>query len=140
MNKRKKKKGLTTTTKKVVVNPILAKARSLRSSLLRRVKSSELKSQTPTIKELELWLTKPNYICYYSLEPLDFSNITVDHKIPLNRNGDNTLDNLCICSATMNTAKGSLTEKEFRELLELIKNWEDGGERLIRRLKQGFFG
>lgn len=136
MPKKNKKKGVNGSKKPI--NPILAKARSLRSSLLRRVKT-ELKESTPTIKELEKWLTRSTYICYYSLEPLDFDKITVDHKIPINRNGTNDIENLCICSSNMNTAKGSMTEDEFRSLLELIKNWEDKGEGLLRRLKQGFF-
>lgn len=121
------------------IDPILLKARSLRNSLLGRVPES-LKETTPTIKELHKWLTLPAYICYYSLEPLEFEAINIDHKIPLQRGGTNIIDNLCICSSSYNRAKGTLTEHEFRSLLELIKTWEDKGESLIKRLKQGHFG
>lgn len=137
MSKKRNKKKVNGSKKPI--DPILAKARSLRSSLLRRVKP-EFKEDTPTINELEKWLRRSSYICYYSLEPLTFEQITIDHKVPLNRNGTNKIENLCICSSAMNTAKGSMTEDEFRSLLELIKTWEDGGESIIRRLRQGFFG
>ena len=119
--------------------PILYKARDLRSRLLSRSKDPGIKQTTPTVLELEKWLTKDSYICYYSGIDLKLDEVTVDHKIPLNRGGTNELDNLCICSNHMNTAKGTMTSEEFIELLLLIQKWEDNGARLLRRLKQGYF-
>jgi 5-methylcytosine-specific restriction endonuclease McrA len=121
------------------LNPILIKARDLRSSLLRRSQDPGIKQTTPTVTELEKWLTRDEYICYYSGEILSLNDITVDHKVPISRNGTNELENLCIASHHMNTAKGSLTEKEFVELLLLIQTWENKGIHLLRRLKQGWF-
>lgn len=120
-------------------NPILYKARNLRSRLLARSKDPGIKQTTPTAKELEQWLTKKQYICYYSGEELTIDSLTVDHKIPLNRGGTNEINNLCICSNHMNTAKGTMTSEEFIELLLLINKWDDNGARLLRRLKQGYF-
>jgi 5-methylcytosine-specific restriction endonuclease McrA len=120
-------------------NPVLFKARGLRSRLLSRTKDPGIKQTTPTIPELEKWLTRDQYICYYSGEVLTLDNLTVDHKTPIKRSGTNELSNLCICSNHMNTAKGTMTELEFTELLMLIRKWEDRGERLLRRLKQGYF-
>ena len=120
-------------------NPVLYKARGLRSRLLSRTKDPGIKQTTPTIKELEKWLNRSEYICYYSGVSLTLDELTVDHKTPINRGGTNELDNLCICSNHMNTAKGTMTSNEFIDLLLLIKKWEDGGIRLLRRLKQGYF-
>lgn len=125
MSKRKKKKNKEI---KLVrgkpVDPLLLKARNLRSSLLRRI-SPELKDTTPTVQELYKWLNAPHHTCYYSLQDLKIEDLTVDHKIPLTRNGTNELSNLCYCSASMNSIKGELTEEEFREFLELCKKWDE---------------
>ena len=120
-------------------NPILYKARNLRSRLLARTRDPGIKQTTPTVKELETWLNRDAYICYYSGITLSLNDLTVDHKFPLTRGGTNELDNLCICSNHMNTAKGTMTSEEFMDLLLLVKKWEDGGARLLRRLKQGYF-
>ncbi len=119
--------------------PVLAKARYLRSSLLRRSNDPGIRQTTPTIPELENWLTRDEYICYYSGELLSFDTITIDHKTPVSRGGSNLLENLCIASHHMNTAKGNLTAQEFIDLLLLIQKWEDKGAGLLRRLKQGWF-
>jgi 5-methylcytosine-specific restriction endonuclease McrA len=146
---RKKKKSkkeqpqLTPTgRKKKVLEPTLIRARNLRSSLLKRSKDNEdLKATTPSIEALHKFLSRDNYICYYTLETLTLDTLEVDHKTPLNRGGTNSTDNLCFASSSANKAKGILTAEEFRELLELIKGWNEiGRESLLRRLKQGHFG
>lgn len=138
--RKKKAKSLRVKKKNTkITNPCLIRARNLRASLLRRV-SQKLKQSTPTIEELYKWLNIDEYKCYYSNEILTIDNLTIDHKIPLSRGGTNELNNLCICSRKMNTIKGQLTEEEFNELLELVSKWEDGGESLFRRIRQGFFG
>lgn len=141
--KQKKKRGKKQSNNKPgrprkIIPPELKKARKLRSNLLTRSKgNTELRESAPSISELHKWLNLPNYTCYYSYEPLTIDTLVVDHKIPLARGGTNELDNLCFCSNSMNTIKGSMTEKEFRQLLELVKDWEDGGKNLFGRLQRG---
>ena len=120
--------------------PLLYKARLIRSSLLRRVKDAEIKKQTPTVDEILKWL-EINYpfYCYYSYVALNIDKIVVDHKVPIARGGTNILNNLCICSHHMNTAKGTMTDLEFKQLLCVIEKWEDKGEKILKRLKQGWF-
>lgn len=126
-------------------DPYLLKARNLRQGLLTRTKDLQIKSTTPTTEVLYNWFLQSTPIyCYYSgveLNLLKKSNnkLTVDHKIPLTRGGSNNIDNLCFASHHMNTAKGSLTEQEFKQFLELISSWEDKGITILRRLKQGHF-
>lgn len=131
----KRKKSLKKT------DPLEYKARNIRNRLLSRVKdhSDSRRKTTPTKAEIKRWLSSQDFTCYYSGEALDIFDMHVDHKTPFNRGGTNELDNLCLCTSKMNTAKGGLNEKEFRELLELISSWEDKGERLLRRLRQGFY-
>lgn len=135
-----KRKAKVKVVPKKIINPILLRARSLRSSLLRRI-DPELKHTTPTIDELFNWLNREYYICYYSLEELQLKDLTIDHIQPLTKGGDNSLDNLCFASASMNRIKGPLSEKAFRSLLELVKNWDDDErDSLFKRLKMGHFG
>jgi 5-methylcytosine-specific restriction endonuclease McrA len=98
------------------------------------------KQTTPTTTELYDWLKGSDLRCVYSGMQLTIDNITVDHRTPIARGGTNELTNLAICSHHMNTAKGSMTEYEFRVLLELISGWDDKGASLLKRLKQGHFG
>lgn len=119
-------------------NPILVKARDTRGRLLNRV-SGDLKGTTPTVLELEKWFNS-SLVCFYSGESLTLKTVTVDHKIPLARGGTNELTNLCFASNHMNTAKGRMTDKEFKSLLIFVSTWEDGGKSLLTRLKQGHFG
>lgn len=118
------------------IDPALLKARQLRNNLLSRVKTSELRDTTPTIKQLHKWLSLDSFTCYYSLQPLTLEEINIDHKIPLQRGGTNSLSNLCYCSSEMNSAKGTLNEEEFRELLELIRNWDEcAKDSVLQRLR-----
>lgn len=120
-------------------NPFLYKARLLRSRLISRV-PPEIKASTPTGNEIYEWLLNQPLVCYYSGEALELFKMHVDHKTPIVRGGTNDFSNLCLASHHMNTAKGRMTEQEFRELLALIETWEDKGDSLMRRLKQGHFG
>jgi len=120
-------------------DPFRYKASNLRGRLLSRVTGS-LKLSTPSRIEIEQWLHSQEPLhCYYSAAPLKITDVNVDHKTPLNRGGTNELDNLCVTSHHMNTAKGSMTELEFKALLNLISTWEDKGKKLLTRLKQGHF-
>ena len=123
-------------------DPLLVKARDYRGRLLARARNENLdiKDTTPTTQELEAWFKGQPIECYYSGVPLTLKEITVDHKLPVSRGGDNSLDNLCISSHHMNTAKGKMTDEEFRALLVLVRSWEDEGKSILTRLKQGLWG
>jgi len=99
------------------------------------------KATTPTREAIEAWLREQPLplTCHYSDIKITLHNMHVDHRTPVARGGDNSLANLCLTSAHMNTAKGQMTEHEFKALLELISQWEDKGANLIKRLKQGHF-
>lgn len=89
-----------------------------------------------TSKEYEQWLKSIDpFVCYYSNEQLKHTDFSIDHKQPLIRGGSNMIENLCICTKAMNTAKGQMTEQEFKQLLKLINNWEDSGAKLLSRLR-----
>lgn len=124
-------------------DPIELKARDIRSRLLTRERQHpHIAGTTPSKAEIKQWLEdQMPLVCYYSGEPLKITDkYHVDHKMPVQRGGTNLLSNLCICSSRMNTAKGGLTDHEFKELLDLISSWDGGGERLLRRMRQGFYG
>jgi len=68
----------------------------------------------------------PNPVCYLTGEPIDIYKTTsyqFDHKIPVSRGGNNSLDNLEICTAQVNMAKRNLTPDEFYELCSKVFNF-----------------
>lgn len=75
--------------------------------------------------------------CYYTGVFIDETDFGIDHKVPLARGGDNSLDNLCAVAKSTNNSKGALTDTEFFELLKLISTWEDKGVSLLKRLRMG---
>jgi 5-methylcytosine-specific restriction endonuclease McrA len=120
-------------------NPYRWKATHIRGNLLARVRKfpEMLRENTPTRDEIEKWLIDQEpLVCHYSGEPLSILDITIDHKIPSSRGGSNSFSNLCIASHHMNLAKGSMTEEEFFQLLNLVSNWEDKGKTLLSQLKR----
>lgn len=121
-------------------NPYLWKSRQIRGSLIRRSDNEDFKKATPTREQIEEWLVyNTPFKCAYSDVDLTIYNIVIDHKIPISRGGDNSFNNLCVCSNSMNTIKGAMTYIEFAALLDLVSTWEDKGTRLFTRLKQGYF-
>lgn len=67
----------------------------------------------------------PNPICYLTGLPIDLdkpSSYELDHIMPRSRGGDNSIDNLGLCTKQANRAKGNLTKDEFIYLCKLIAN------------------
>ena len=139
--KKKKESPLVKYSRGIPIEPSLVKARSIRNNLLGRCKSDEMKLTTPSIKDLHRWLNIPDYMCFYCLKPLTLETINIDHKTPIGRNGQNEITNLCVSCEPCNRIKGNLKEDEFRQLLELLKTWEEiARDVVLTRLKMGHFG
>lgn len=61
--------------------------------------------------------------CYLTGEDIDISKPKTyhfDHKIPVSRGGDNSLENLGICTKEANFAKRDMTVEEFYSLCEKV--------------------
>jgi 5-methylcytosine-specific restriction endonuclease McrA len=123
-------------------NPNLVRARNIRTSIMTRSRKIGLdRSDVPTPIEIANWLREQEPLkCYYSGRPVALFKMHIDHKTPLSRHGKNDLSNLCVTDSKINSAKGQMTEKEFKDLLNLMSDWEDGGDYLLSRLRQGFMG
>lgn len=116
-------------------DPLKYRSKNLRGGMRERSLKHGI-TEVPTAKEIEAWLRSFDpFECYYSGIIMRHNDFSVDHKQPLNRGGTNDFSNLCICTKHMNTAKGALTEAEFKSLLALVETWEDKGSRLLARLK-----
>jgi CRISPR/Cas system Type II protein with McrA/HNH and RuvC-like nuclease domain len=64
-----------------------------------------------------------NAICYLTGEPIDITKprtYQFDHKIPVSKNGDNSIDNLGLCTKEVNLAKRDLTPDEFIALCKKV--------------------
>lgn len=125
-----------------LTNPTLLKARGIRSKLMsRHNKIGMERTHIPTALVIKDWLdSQMPAKCYYSGVEVDLFKCHIDHKQPLNRGGNSELNNLCITDPKINSAKGQMTEAEFKQLLRLTSKWEDGGAYLLMRLRQGFMG
>ena len=66
-----------------------------------------------------LFYIKQKRICNYCLKDINFSNWTIDHKVPLSKNGPNTLANMIGACQSCNKLKGQKDLEEF--LLEISK-------------------
>lgn len=118
------------------------KITNLRQSMRSRAKKLGISmDEVPSTSELRLWIdAQIPWKCYYSGETVTLSNLSIDHKIPLHRNGSNLLENLCIVTRQINGAKGTMTDTEFTELLSIISKWEDNGAAVLTRLRQSIYG
>lgn len=114
----------------------LLRARYLRSNLLARVKTKPEKDLTPHVNKLHQIFLHNHFICYYCLNELSLSDVTIDHRTPLAKGGTNQFENLCIACNDCNTLKGEFSELEFRAIQELAKSFDDNGEYLWTRLRR----
>jgi 5-methylcytosine-specific restriction endonuclease McrA len=51
--------------------------------------------------------------CYLCLQPIQFGNDTLEHRIPISRGGSNLYENLGISCSKCNSEKGTKTEEEY---------------------------
>jgi CRISPR/Cas system Type II protein with McrA/HNH and RuvC-like nuclease domain len=67
-------------------------------------------------------LEKQNYRCAYTGELLVVGEqkATIDHKRPISRGGDDSVDNLHWITKRMNEMKGAFTHEEFLETCQTI--------------------
>lgn len=122
--------------------PLYWRANNIRSSLMRRAREAGMPIEDIASRDvIEQWLKDQEpLVCYYTNKPIDILESHIDHKVPLKRGGGNSLDNLCVTDPKINSAKGAMTEEEFKSLLKLIGTWEDEGVYLLSRLRMGHFG
>ena len=61
--------------------------------------------------------------CYLTGQPINLTEprtLSLDHKLPVSRGGDNSTDNLGICSSTANRVKSDLTESELIQFCQQV--------------------
>lgn len=54
--------------------------------------------------------------CYLCLKPIEFGQDSLEHKIPLARNGTNLYDNLAVAHNSCNNKKNTKTYEEYMQL------------------------
>lgn len=101
-----------------------------------RREGSKLKNSGKYIFKLKDIINKfgENPVCYLTGEQIDLNNpssYSLDHFIPATKGGDNSLENLRICSAKANKMKSDLLYEEFIELCSKIIR-HTGGENPIQ--------
>ena len=80
-------------------------------------------SQNMITEEQLLNKIGPNPTCYLTGLPIDLNKphtYEFDHIIPSSRGGDNSIDNLGLCTKQANRAKGNMTKDEFINLCKLV--------------------
>lgn len=113
------------------------KASRLRSDWRARAKKLKVDPDKVPIREvIQEWLEgqKP-FSCYLTHSSIRQTEMELDHKYPTSRGGSFDLHNVGITSKYHNAIKGSMSESEFTELLNLVSFWEDKGKSLFTRLR-----
>jgi 5-methylcytosine-specific restriction endonuclease McrA len=61
-------------------------------------------------------IERQNFCCAMSGRALTPETASLDHIVPLSRNGSHELANLCVVDQQVNAAKGTMTVEEFVSL------------------------
>lgn len=80
-----------------------------------------------TLSELKLIekVKEENTTCYYCGDSLKSKGRTIDHKIPISRGGQTTLDNLVVSCKRCNEEKGMMNYEEYLSFLEKFRKYID---------------
>jgi 5-methylcytosine-specific restriction endonuclease McrA len=91
-----------------------------------------------SLEEFRLWLADKWGMCSYCGRILSCEEWSVDHMMPVSRNGDHKLRNLTIACKPCNESKGNMSGDEFMDLLNLMQNWNLAARSsLLARLRTG---
>lgn len=98
--------------------------KNIKKAIYDKLRSFNNKESQNMITEEQL-LSKigPNPTCYLTGLPIDLNKphtYEFDHIIPSSRGGDNSIDNLGLCTKQANRAKGNMTKDEFINLCKLV--------------------
>lgn len=126
--------------KKSVYIPVVSKEKDihtiLKNKIIRFHRDKKLWKYPPMTFKVKDLLVKigDNPTCYLTGRPIDLldgKSYHLDHIIPKNRGGSNTLDNCNIACRDANQAKGNLLHSEFIVLCEeVLRHNKNQGERL----------
>lgn len=96
------------------------KLRKKISNSKRRAQKYKTKSKNVCNFIIKLF-SDPNKHCFYCKTN---ENLTIEHKIPLSKNGTHTEDNIVLACSSCNSRKGTKTDKEFLQQINKkgIKN------------------
>lgn len=71
-------------------------------------------------KDLMAMLKRQDFKCYLTGTKLTPSTASLDHKHPVSKGGEHTIDNVCIVHEDVNRAKNSMTEDEFIDMCRAV--------------------
>lgn len=111
------------------IERIKNKARSLQASLRSYGISMSAKELTTILSD--------GVICIYCNTKVPTKLVSPDHKLPRSRGGSDTIENIQLTCRGCNFAKGSLTDEEFKCLLEFLNQHPIIKANVLPRLKAG---
>jgi CRISPR/Cas system Type II protein with McrA/HNH and RuvC-like nuclease domain len=109
-----------------------------RAKIIRTTLSNYKVGGIPGIESIRIWI-RDTSMCTYCKEIINIKDFSVDHIIPLNRNGPNTMINIHLICKSCNSFKGDLTDEEFRWLIKSIGIRPEVYKRVRQRMKAGGF-
>jgi 5-methylcytosine-specific restriction endonuclease McrA len=109
----------------ILYNPISNISKLLKAKLETFFRNRKTKMYTKPEFTIDDVIQKfgPNPRCYLTGQLIDIykpSTYEFDHIIPVSRGGNNSLDNLGICTKEANRAKNTMTHVEFVEFCKLV--------------------
>jgi 5-methylcytosine-specific restriction endonuclease McrA len=94
----------------------------IRTKLLQFTRRNKNMANDATLDAVKLKVGN-NPICYLTGDPLDLTkprSFSFDHIVPVSRGGDNSIDNLGICTRMANMSKTNMTVDEYLNLCKKI--------------------
>ena len=123
---------------KKIFHRLMKKSSTLKSSLKRRSKEYEVKCEISLDEIRKLFHKTYGRTCRYCPRRLDVTNMVCDHVKPLSDGGDSVIANLQIVCDRCNTRKGSLSHRDYRNLLNWLETQsKDMRDYILRKLSKG---
>lgn len=73
-----------------------------------------------SVDDIRSIVKREGYRCRYTRVELTPRLASLDHMVAVSDGGDHSIDNLCVCHAVVNRAKGTLTASQFIHMCHLV--------------------
>ena len=90
--------------------------------------------RTLTLEDARLLIVRPPQ-CPYCHKAIPWEQLSIDHRVPKSRGGDNEPSNIVWVDLPCNQIKGNLLDTEFQELLRFLNDHPTIKPILLMRLK-----
>lgn len=73
-----------------------------------------------SVDDIRSIVKREEYKCWYTRVDLTPRLASLDHMVALSHGGSHSIDNLCVCHAAVNRAKGTMTASQFIHMCHMV--------------------